>query len=193
MEFIDQLKGVDIYLIDQLMKGNINSEHKVLDAGCGRGRNLSWFIKNNIDIVGVDPDEESINQLKVKFPEQSSKIIISSIEDYINNEGFDVVICNAVLHFAKDHQHFDRMFNQLHQNLKVGGLLFIRMTSDIGMSIDNENKNGVYLLPDNTDRYLITKERIAKILHDFSYKLIEPIKTVNVNDLRYMTTLVLRK
>lgn len=193
MNELDNIKGVDIYLLDQLMKGNIHSKHRILDAGCGKGRNLSWFLNHDMDAIGVDPKVECIEKLRERFPNRSKQLKVSTIEDFQDDFGFDVIICNAVLHFAKDHDHFNRMFRQLDKNLNKDGMLFIRMTSDIGLKLNETSTDGVYLIPDNSKRYLITREKIDELICSYSYELIEPVKTVNVNDLRYMTTLVFRK
>ena len=38
---VQELIGnTDIYLIDQIMKNRYNQQDKILDAGCGNGRNL---------------------------------------------------------------------------------------------------------------------------------------------------------
>ncbi len=193
MKLLEDIKGVDIYLLDQLIKGRINDQQRILDAGCGSGRNLSFFIKNNFDIIGIDPMQESIDKLHTRFSEYQDKILPFSIEDYTDKHGFDAIICNAVLHFATGHDHFSVLFKQLYNNLRVNGVLFIRMTSDIGINPVDKGNNGVYHLPDGTSRYLISKARISVLLKEYDFQLIEPIKTVNVNDERCMTTLVLRK
>ena len=175
------------------MKGNINSNHRILDAGCGGGRNLSLLINNDWNAVGIDSNQDVIHRLQARFPNKIKDFIVSSVEEYDDNSGFDAIICNAVLHFAEGHNHFDAMFESLNNNLKPGGLLFIRMTSNIGLDLENVNSSGVYLLPDNSRRYLITKNKIEEVRQKYPLRLEEPIKTVNVNDLRCMTTLVFRK
>lgn len=85
------------------------------------------------------------------------------------------------------------MFNQLDKNLKHAGMLFVRMTSNIGLNLNEITSTGVYFLPDDSNRYLITRKRINELLRDFQYEFVEPVKTVNVNDSRCMTTLVFRK
>jgi tellurite methyltransferase len=78
--------------------------------------------------------------------------------------------------------------------LKPGGSLFIRMTSDIG--IENKVKvinDGVYLIPDGSTRFLLTKSLLASIFQQYPLSFIEPFKTVNVDDMRCMSTLVLQK
>lgn len=193
MNILQEIEGMDIYLIDQLMKGSFTENQRILDAGCGTGRNLKFFLKNKFNCVGIDPKEDVISDLKSIFPDHKSQFINSSIESIEDPDKFDAIICNAVLHFATDHAHFDQMFDKLIDLLSPNGLLFIRMTSDIGLSLNDSSENGVYQLPDLSFRYLITEEKIAELLIKHPIELMEPIKTVNVNNLRCMTTLVITK
>jgi SAM-dependent methyltransferase len=50
--------NIDIYLFDQLLKGRFFSGMRVLDAGCGTGRNLVYFLRNGYQVFGVDQSAE---------------------------------------------------------------------------------------------------------------------------------------
>ena len=107
---------------------------------------------------------------------------------------FDHVISSAVLHFAKNHRHFDQMFAELVRVLRRGGSLFIRMTSDIGIETRvNHLGDGVYNIPDGSTRFLLTKQILANLTRHHPVKMLEPVKTVNVNDERCMSTLVFQR
>jgi len=85
------------------------------------------------------------------------------------------------------------MFASLSKALAKNGILFIRMTSDIGISLESKGHEGVFNLPDDSRRYLITRAKVDDLLSEFSLSLLEPVKTVKVEDLRSMTTLVFLK
>ncbi|MFT6922346.1 MAG: tellurite methyltransferase [Crocinitomicaceae bacterium] len=193
MKVLQEIEGMDIYLLDQIMKGIFTENHRILDAGCGTGRNLKFFLKNQFNYVGIDPKEEVISELKLILPENKDQFVNSTIEDFQDPDGYGAIICNAVLHFAKDHDHFDQMFGKLIDLLNPGGILFIRMTSDIGMDFKEKTSTGVYQLPDLSQRYLISETKIKDLINSYPIELKEPIKTVNVNNLRWMTTLVITK
>jgi hypothetical protein len=68
------------------------------------------------------------------------------------------------------------------------------MTSNIGLEGGyKEGTDGCYSLPDGSLRYLITRELISELVDEFNLEHIEPVRTINVNDLRCMTTLVIGK
>ena len=55
---------IDIYLFDQLLKGRYDKTKKVLDVGCGGGRNLFYFLRNGYEVFGIDPDPQAVETVK---------------------------------------------------------------------------------------------------------------------------------
>jgi tellurite methyltransferase len=194
---IQELLGAtDIYLLDQIMKGRYQFGHKILDAGCGMGRNLHWFIKNEMDIVGVDGDADCIYKLRTGYsflPPDYFQVAAVESMPFADNY-FDHVISSAVLHFADSTEHFKQMMAEMVRVLKPGGSLFIRMTSDIGIEkkITHLGK-GIYLIPDGSEQFLLNKTLLADVMKQNRLSFLEPFKTVNVDDLRCMSTIVLQK
>ncbi|WP_234424208.1 bifunctional 2-polyprenyl-6-hydroxyphenol methylase/3-demethylubiquinol 3-O-methyltransferase UbiG [Aquimarina sp. Aq107] len=190
-----ELGNIDIYLLDQLLKDRYSSQDKILDAGCGSGRNIHWFYKNKFNIYGVDRDVEQIKYIKSIYPDWDTKFGVSSLETLkYEDDFFDHIICSAVLHFASGTDHFTAMFSELIRVLKPTGTLFIRMTSNIGIKDNISHINeGVYRLGDESDRFLLTPELLTSIMNDHKLSFLEPLKSTNVHDLRSMSTLVLQK
>jgi ubiquinone/menaquinone biosynthesis C-methylase UbiE len=197
--FIEKLQndigGIDLYLLDQILKKRYQRTERILDAGCGAGRNLKWFYESAFTVYGIDTAESRIEEVQEKYPAQKTHF---SVQDLTNlqfeSNYFHHIICNAVLHFANSVNHFEKMFSELVRVVKPGGSVFIRMTSNIGI----EDKvqfisDGVYALPDQTNRFLLTPELLDNLLERFPVSFIEPLKTVNVNNVRCMSTLVLQK
>src|SRR5687768_6476980 len=56
--------GIDIYLFDQLLKGRIAPGMRVLDAGCGTGRNLVYFLRSGYEVLGVDESAKHIARVR---------------------------------------------------------------------------------------------------------------------------------
>ncbi len=192
MKEVNALRGMDVYIIDQLMKGKVTASSIILDAGCGAGRNIEYLIEQGNPVFGIDSNPDAIHGLRARHPTQKERFEVSSIEDYSSNQRFDFIICNAVLHFAENHAHFWKMFGALVDHLAPNGTLFIRMTSNIGLNL-NYSENGVSLLPDGSTRYLISREQVTEMCNRFDVQLAEPVKTVKVEELRSMTTLVFTK
>lgn len=193
MKVLQEIEGMDIYLLDQLMKGTVNKNQRILDAGCGAGRNLKFLLNNKFNCVAIDPKEEIISKLRLFFPENKDQFFNSTIEDFQDSAGYDSIICNAVLHFACNNEHFEMMFDKLIALLRPNGILFIRTASDIGLNLSTVFSNGAYQLPEVSSRYLITEKKVVELLNKYPIELNEPIKTVNINNRRCMTTLVIAK
>ncbi len=192
--------NIDIYLFDQLLKGRYDNCKTVIDIGCGGGRNLVYFLKNGYQVYGIDQDSRAVAAVKILSQQLSpgnptDNFVVAKVEELpFENNFFDVVICNAVLHFANDKDHFDKMVRSVWRILKPGGYLFTRLASDFG--IENLVKpigNGRYLLPDGSERFLVNLETLINYTKELNGELYEPIKTTNVENLRCMTTWCLRK
>jgi tellurite methyltransferase len=196
----EQFGNIDIYLFDQILKGRFTGGMKILDAGCGGGRNLIYFLRNCFEVFGIDQNSEAIESIR-----QTAKILepnlpsenfqVSNVEKMsFEDELFDVVISSAVLHFAESRDHFDAMFAEMWRVLKPNGMFFARLASSIGIEkLIKSTESGRYLLPDGSERFLVDQNLLISIAKERSADFIEPIKTTNVQNLRSMTTWVLKK
>jgi len=198
---LQQLYGnIDIYLFDQLLKGTYDNCRKVLDVGCGGGRNLIYFLRNGYEVYGIDPNAnavESAKELSRSFspanPLQNFKVAAAEDMPFVKDY-FDLVISSAVLHFAKNEEDFDSMLRSMWRVLKPGGYFFARLASDIGIETLVHNLgNGRYLLPDGSERFLVNEQVLLQYTQSLNGLLHEPIKTTNVQNLRCMTTWCMRK
>jgi SAM-dependent methyltransferase len=106
----------------------------------------------------------------------------------------DVVISNAVLHFARDDQQFRDMLKGTWRVLKPGGLLFCRLASSIGVEKKIRRIAGRrFELPDGSERYLVDEGILTQAAKDLGGRMIDPLKTTVVQNERAMTTWVVRK
>ena len=157
---------------------------------------MLWFLTEGIEIYGTDQNTVAIEELKTVHPLlPADRFQLCPVENLpFENNFFDHVISSAVLHFADSISQFRAMLTEMIRVLKPGGSLFIRMTSDTG--IENKVKlvkDGVYLIPDGSTRFLLTRSLLTDILQQYPLSFAEPLKTVNVDDIRCMSTLVFQK
>jgi ubiquinone/menaquinone biosynthesis C-methylase UbiE len=104
----------------------------------------------------------------------------------------DVVVCNSVLHFARDEAHFDAMVRGLWRVLKPDGMLFCRLASTIGMKFETVGRR-LFRLPDGAEWFLVDEEMLMGVTRTLGGELIDPLKTTVVQGHRCMTTWVVRK
>lgn len=192
--------NIDIYLFDQLLKGTYDGCKKVIDIGCGGGRNMIYFLRNGIQVYGTDHDAAAIDNVKALSarlaPENPTEnFIVAKVEDLpFADNSFDLAICSAVLHFATDRAHFESMLLSAWRVIKPGGFFFARLASDIGIEhLVQDLGNGRYLLPDGSTRYLVNEQMLHYYSAMLGGHLHEPVKTTNVSNLRCMTTWCLQK
>ncbi len=196
----EQFGQIDIYLFDQILRGRISPGMRVLDAGCGFGRNLVYLLREGYDVCGADADPQAIaavrrlaSQLAPELP--ASNFRLEAIEEMSFPSAYaDVVLSSAVLHFARNEDHFDAMLRGTWRVLKPGGLLFCRLASSIGMEHQIKLVEGRrFLLPDGSERYLVDEALLIKLTEDLGGQLADLLKTTVVQNQRCMTTWVVRK
>ncbi len=118
---------------------------------------------------------------------------VGHIEEMPFRDGFaDVVICNSVLHFARDEENFRAMLTELWRVLRPGGMLFCRLGSRIGMDFERAGGN-LFVIGDGSKWFLVDEEMLLDLTDELNAVLVDPLKTTIVQELRCMTTWVLRK
>jgi tellurite methyltransferase len=192
--------SIDIYLFDQLLRGRIRPGMTVLDAGCGRGRNLVYFLRESFEVLGVDPDPDAIGTVKALAREVAPHLPESNFRaEPVESNSFpdgaaDVVISSAVLHFARDEAHFRAMLEGSWRLVRPAGLFFCRLASDIGMEGRFVSLGGRrFHLLDGSDRFLVDEPYLLDLTSTLGGDLLDPLKTTVVQNLRSMTTWIVRK
>jgi SAM-dependent methyltransferase len=196
----EQFGAIDIYLFDQLLRGRIQPGMRVLDAGCGAGRNLVYLLREGYEVFGVDSDPHAIAEVRrltanlaPHLPADNFRV--ESVEQMSFPDNFaGVVLSSAVLHFARDDSQFHAMLRGTWRVLKPGGLLFCRLASDIGMEGRFDQIAGRrFRLLDGSERYLVDEALLLRLTAELGGQLMDPLKTTVVQGQRSMTTWVVRK
>lgn len=194
----EQFGQIDIYVFDQILRGNIAPGMRVLDAGCGYGRNLVHLLREGCEIFALDADAESVEHvrqlaaaLQPRLPAENFRV--GPIERMPFADALaDVVICNSVLHFARDEDHFLAMLAEMWRVLQPGGLFFCRLGSRIGMDFERV-RGGRFLVGDGSEWFLVDEEMLLDLTEELDAVQVDPLKTTVVQEYRCMTTWVLRK
>jgi tellurite methyltransferase len=194
----DQFGEIDIYLFDQLLRGRILPGMRILDAGCGFGRNLVYFLKAGYEVFGADSDPLAIQDtrrltgfLAPALP--ATNFRVEAVEAMTFPDAFsDVVLSSAVLHFARDEDHFHRMVREMWRVLTPGGMLFSRLASSIALK-HKHVKGRRFISPDGAERFLVDDAFLLEITDQLGGQLLDPLKTTVIQDQRCMTTWIVRK
>jgi SAM-dependent methyltransferase len=184
------LGPIDIYLLDQMMKGRVAPGMRVVDAGCGYGRNLVFLRNEGYDVWGVDWNEDAVASFG-----DPERFRVAPVEKMPFPDAFaDVVISSAVLHFAADEAQFAAMVREMWRVLRPGGMLFVRLASSIGLENEVAALGGRrFALPDGSERFLVDAAMLERWTEELGGEWLEPLKTTVVQGLRSMSTWVIRK
>ena len=198
-ELRSQFGDIDIYLFDQVLRGRFDGRRRVLDAGCGSGRNLPFLLSRGFEIFAIDEDPAAIKAVRHMAALLAPALPLDNIRQGTLDvlpwpDGrMDAIICSAVLHFARDRTHLDRMLDEMWRVLAPGGLVFARLASSIGIESLIDETVGRVRLPDGTDRFVVDERYLLDKTYELGAVLLDPIKTTNVQQQRCMTTWVLQK
>lgn len=191
---------IDIYVFDQLLRGRITPGMRILDAGCGGGRNTEYLMRCGAEVYGVDVDPAQVGRMRGIAASAAPDLPAENfVAGHLGNlpfeDGFfDVVLCSAVLHFAETSAEFEEMLAEMWRVLQPGGLWFARLASSIGIEDDVVHlRDRWHRLPDGSDRFLVDEGYLVRVGGELGGELIDPLKTTVVQGMRSMTTWVLRK
>jgi tellurite methyltransferase len=191
---------IDIYLFDQLLKGRVDPSMRILDAGCGGGRNLRYLLASGYEVFAVDRLPEAIAQVRELAARHAPSLPPENFRTEpveqmgFASDRFDRVLSSAVLHFARDEEHWNAMVDEMWRVLRPGGILFVRLASTVGIESRIVRLDGRrYHLPDGSDRFLVDDTILERKTDSLGGELVEPIKSVVVHGMRSMATWVLRK
>ena len=183
------------YVVDALEPGE-----RVLDSGCGHGRNLVYLLRQGFDVYGTDASDSAIAAVQ----QLASRLRSSLPPDHFRLEpvermsfpdaAFDVVLSSAVMHFARDEHHWRAMLDEMFRVLKPGGLFFARLATTIGHETRVRHVEGRrYIMPDGDERFLVDEDFIMRATHAVGGALVDPLKTSVVQNARSMMTWVVQK
>jgi SAM-dependent methyltransferase len=113
---------------------------KILDAGCGDGRNLNEFAKAGFDVTGIDYSAkacELASRVLMQYPK--TKVICQDILDLQTKDQFDTILCDYVMVHLKD---AEKAIENFFMALKPNGYLIIEFLSTNDPSFGKGKKLG---------------------------------------------------
>lgn len=159
-----------------------------------------YFLREGYEVFAVDLDPLAIDdtrRMAAFFAPalSAANFRIEPVEAMSFPDAFaNTVLLNAVLHFARDEEHFTAMVKGAWRALAPGGILFCRMASTIGVEREIELiSERHYLLPDGSERFLVDETFLMKITAELGGELLDSLKTTVVQNQRAMTTWVVQK
>jgi len=198
MTIQEQFGAIDIYVFDQILRGNIAPGMRVVDAGCGSGRNLVYLLREGYEVFGCDQDRYAVEGVRALAKElapglPAENFQVAAIERMpFPDAHADVVLCSSVLHFSRDEAHFRAMVAELWRVLRPGGMLFCRIGSRIGMEFER-GRGELFRIGDGQEWFLVDEAMLMGLTRELGGALVDRLKTTVVQGYRCMTTWVVRK
>ncbi len=174
---------IDLELLDQLLKGRFNDRHRLLEIGCGQGRNIIPFLNLKKTIYGIDLDDKNIALCKIVAtslggnPSFFSKAHAHTLP--FENGFFDAVINCRVMHFAKNNHDFKQQWEEQFRVLRKGGFLYLSMDTSIHNEEIVQRTDGERSwLNDQSERLLLSEQLFDLVDLHSGFQLLEPLKTL---------------
>ncbi len=120
----------------------LHERGKVLDLGCGQGRNAIALARLGDEVTGVDCSKVGINQMNRVAQEQNLKItgLVGDINAFDRFAEFDVILLDSMFHFAKKDRVKEMAFiANIISKMKKGGLVVVCI-QDTGDKVQILNK-----------------------------------------------------
>ncbi|WP_144017291.1 class I SAM-dependent methyltransferase [Ekhidna lutea] len=185
---------MDLFLMDVILKGHVKEGTKVLDVGCGEGRNGVYFLRNRFEYHGWDTDESKIKLLSYlahSLETSNSHFRIGDFRTVESTQKFNFIICSRVLHFAESSEIFLSMWLKLKSLLVDGGIIYASLDSVVDNMIGNNEGEGMFSFPDSKLRFALTTELYNEMKKGFEE--IEPLRTLVHHKERAQSFVVLKK
>ena len=124
----------DQHVVDFLKFADLKANNKVLDVGCGYGKNSAYMIKQGLNVTGIDVAQYAVARCLENFPGHTF-LPIDVLENDFQNEYFESIIDAGALHVNDPSLH-RRFFEQYHRILKNNSKFFIRIFNTSEESTD---------------------------------------------------------
>lgn len=151
---------------------------KVLDAGCGHGRDTQYLTEKGLNVTGVDLAEGMIEHAKKNKKGKFKVMDISDLE-FSDNE-FEGLWCNTVMHFFPP-EEMSEVLDELKRVTKEGGVFYVSFK--IGEGTFMRERYG-----SKVKQYLIPEEKARKLLKDRGLQ-IEEVNKAEVDGTTIMNIL----
>lgn len=158
-EYFNSTVDVDF---DQLRKKFVSflPEHaRIIDIGCGSGRDVQAFCEMGYDAIGLDASEGLAAEAEKRL---GIEVVTGDMTTWIADEPFDGIwCCAALLHLHEGEAN--AFLQNLRFNLKPGGILFLSV------------KEGIKTGPDEKGRYMhnYTEQELRNKLEAVGLEIIE--------------------
>jgi len=155
-----------------------NKDQKILEAGCGAGRILSYLYNNNYSVVGIEFIENAVKKIKLKNPNHEV-YTMDIAKTTFNDEEFDTILAFGLYHnFQLD--NLKKSLIETKRILKNSGILCFSFRADNIQNLILDTIKGKKDSKSKFHKLNLKKNEIEKILNDKGLKIIKSHYVVNM-------------
>ena len=167
LEYFKKTYKADMNIQYELFLKYIGKKGKILDLGCGSGRDSLYFKKIGYDVDAIDGSEE-LCKLASKYtniPVKCMKFNELDMVDYYDG----IWACSSLVHINKN--ELIEVLKKVRMALKNNGILYVALKNGKG----KENINGRYFV-------YIEKEEFEQMINELDFKLIDYLSSKSVTN-----------
>ena len=155
--------GIDMSKLRNAFAAYLPAEARVIDLGCGSGRDVMAFGDMGHEASGLDASKELVELAKERLEVKAS---VGDMVTWRASEPYDGIWCCAsLIHLNEEEKK--RFFGNLQYNLKPGGVIYISVKEGIETGTDEE---GVYTSN-------CTAEELKSFLNGAGCEILETVVT----------------
>lgn len=144
----------------------LEEDKKLIELGCGNGRDAVYFSRNGVHVVAIDQSELSIYNLQRNSSNNRIKFIADDFikTDMLKESEHDYVYSRFTMHSITEEEE-DTVLNRVYSTLKKEGLLLIEVRSvkDDLYGLGRKVAKNTYIYNEHCRRFIVIEELIDKL------------------------------
>lgn len=155
-----------------------DKNQKILEAGCGAGRIVSYLDNKNYNVIGIEFIQNAVEKIRKKYP--NLKVYTMDIlKTNFNNEEFDTIFAFGLYHNFQI-ENFKKSLIETRRILKKDGILCFSFRADNIQNLildkikDKKNENKKF------HKLNLKKKEIEKILKFYNFIILKNYYVLNM-------------
>ena len=187
---------IDIYLFDQMLRGRLTPGMRVLDAGCGAGRNIMYLLHAGFEVFASDASADAIASVQSLAATRAPHLPRQLPRRADRGDGVARQLRRRRDQQCRPPLRAGRRAVRRHDAADVG-CPEARRHAVLPPGVHNRHGTSCaaalgrwHQLPDGSERYLVDEAMLLALTARLGGVLLDPLKTTVVQDQRSMTTWV---
>ena len=109
---------------------SIGKTARILEIGCGEGRDAGYLMSHGFDVLGTDVSPEAVAFCRKEFPDHAGRFRVLDCVRETLEERFDFIYAVAVIHMLVTDEDRDGFYRFIRTHLRENGLALIGTMGD---------------------------------------------------------------